>query len=144
MKKWGYRVREAPCASLNHTTTREAILWGTGAAMPQMSEVSWAPLAGFYPVSCFSCILFQQCEGCTLWAAEPMSDIQTPCLTCCCLLPKAALTDELGSSSWRSPACILLPETQRSWISLTFLSHCWMWENWPMCFGERAVHWTAA
>lgn len=26
-------------------------------------------------------------------------------------------------------------------LSLVFLSHCWTWENWSMCFGERTVHW---
>lgn len=61
---------------------------------------------------------FQQCRQCMLWVAELVSgplDTRTPCLTCCCLLPKTVLADELGSSSWRSPTCMGFPETQRSW-----------------------------
>lgn len=121
---------------------REAILWGTGAVMPQMSEVFCAPLAGFYPVPCFplSCsagsahcgrlsrCLPDQTYGHHVWLA-----------VVCCQKQRWQMSSAHLPGGHQPVSDSLGPKGNE--LCLIFLSYCWMWENWSMRSGKRTDHW---
>lgn len=112
--------------SLGHRGSDASDEWG----LP--SPTSWVlPSALLSP--------FQPCGRCALCAAEPTHGHRVWPAALCCQKQRWQM------SSAHLPAChqpvsySLRPKGSE--LSLIFLSHCWAWENWSLCFGERTVHW---
>ena len=116
----------------------------TGAVRTRMSDVSWAPLMGVYLVPSFP--FYSSANSARGgWLSRCRAD--QPCghrgwlAAVCC--QEARLTADLCLSSWRChhPVSDSLRRTGAE-LSPIFLSHCWMRENWFMCWGRGAVDWT--